>query len=282
MELNFHMGTDLNASNDNLWFTLLFKRPKWFNALADQKEKTVFKGLNVLTKAMMGVLEPLPDELDFIMSAAAEMADAGHDHLGSGRGGWAVRRAWHMLRSRSESTLTSFPWGWKEPNTHVYLFYLGHYFADLKYIHVMRHGLDMAYSANQAQLHNWGPLFNLKAPESSERFPVVSLEYWIRANKRAIETGRHLGRGRFFLLNYDKLCTSPESEIRSLTSFLGLKISRTAFEAVCRLPRKPPSMDRYQKHDLSVFRPESLNEVRQLGFQIHENTMSSGERHGKG
>jgi hypothetical protein len=30
LDLGFYRGTDLNRAHDNLWFTLLFKRPEWY------------------------------------------------------------------------------------------------------------------------------------------------------------------------------------------------------------------------------------------------------------
>lgn len=267
-ELGYFMGSDLNSSNDNLWFTLLFKRPKWFGAVTGGKNDLVLKGLEIFTAAMTGSLTPLPGELDFIMSAAAEMADSGHDHLGAGRGGWAVKRAWNMLRSEGNIDSTYIGWGWKEPNTHIYLNYLNEYFASLRYIYVIRHGLDMAFSDNQAQLFSWGPLFGVRISDLPAMLPAASLEYWIRANKKAIDYGRDMGREKFFLLNFEKLCASPESEIPKLTGFLGLSVTESTIERLSQLPQMPKSVGRYRGHDLKIFSRESLDSVRELGFEI--------------
>ena len=82
------------------------------------------------------------------------------------------------------------PWGWKEPNTHLLLPYLVRRFPDMRYIHVVRHGLDMAFSSNQNQLATWGEQFQIPADLPP---PVRSLRYWIAAQRRARDLGTALG-----------------------------------------------------------------------------------------
>jgi hypothetical protein len=57
-------------------------------------------------------------------------------------------------------------WGWRNPLSHIYLDFLSQYFKNLKYIFIIRNGLDMAYSNNQNQLINWGSFFNVSIPKS--------------------------------------------------------------------------------------------------------------------
>jgi hypothetical protein len=69
-----------------------------------------------------------------------------------------------------------------------YLFILKHiadFFDHPKYIHVIRNGLDMSFSKNQAQLFNWGGLFGIRL-DSSISLPKTSLQFWIKAKKEAI------------------------------------------------------------------------------------------------
>ena len=46
----------------------------------------------------------------------------------------------------------SRPWGWKEPRSVFLLPFFASYFSGLKFLHVVRDGRDMAYSANQNQI----------------------------------------------------------------------------------------------------------------------------------
>ena len=47
-------------------------------------------------------------------------------------------------------------WGWKIPGNFYILKQLAERYPNLKYIHSLRNGLDMAFSKNQNQLNNWG------------------------------------------------------------------------------------------------------------------------------
>jgi hypothetical protein len=50
-------------------------------------------------------------------------------------------------------------WGWKEPNTYIILEKLNEYYPNMKYIHLIRNGLDMAFSENQNQVKLWDLYF---------------------------------------------------------------------------------------------------------------------------
>lgn len=59
----------------------------------------------------------------------------------------------------------------------------------MKYIHVLRHGLDMAFSNNIQQLKNWGLKFNIKlsGEETESQIAVKQLDYWIESTKDIIQ-----------------------------------------------------------------------------------------------
>ena len=267
-ELGFYLGADLNPANDNLWFTLLFKRPRWFSESPDEE---VFKGLRVFEKAMTGGLGSglQRDELRFITSATTGMVFSGHNHKGWGRGLWPIKRAAKMFLSKREvGSSACATWGWKEPNTHVYIRYLNDYFDNLKYIHVMRHGLDMAYSTNQAQLYSWGRLFGVQMPNSIQPLPKASLEYWIKSNTTALALGKRLLGGRFFVVNFDRLCSEPRREVKKLVRFLDMDENNVSMDELCSLPKTPLSAGRYRRCELGIFDKDEIDAVRKLGFTV--------------
>jgi len=155
-------------------------------------------------------------------------------------------------------------WGWKIPGNFLILEYLAEYFDNLKYIHTIRHGLDMAYSTNQNQLHNWGGFFGVDIQNLP--LPKASLQYWIRANQKAMAVGNNLLKERFLLLNFDTLCQHPTQEIQLLANFLGL--ANHDVTALSKIVKIPDSLGRHKKHDLSIFDEEELEEVRNFGFKI--------------
>lgn len=263
--LGFYIGEDLNPAKDNLWFLLLFKRPRWFRRARHDKKK-ILTGLSLLSKAMLHNAVPKWSELKFLARAVFEISIFGHNYQGDGRGLWPFLRAWNMVARQPKMNLNLSRWGWKEPNSHIYLEYLDAYFSNIKYIHTIRHGLDMAFSENQQQLYNWGPIFGLELPKSRLDEPAASLKYWIKSNRRAIEIGEKLGDQKFLVVNFDRLCLSRKSEIEKIVSFLNIELSTENLTALCRIPQRPKSLGRYRAYNISQFDPADLNELENLDF----------------
>jgi hypothetical protein len=267
IDLGFYMGSDLNHANDNLYFTLLFVRRRWLTRNAGKRE-LIFKGLDIFSRAMTGDERPSAGDLGFVNGAIAELLVNGHSHLRDGSGLWPVKRAWHMMRPKKLDYSRYIGWGWKEPNTHIYLEYLNEYFKNLKYVHIMRHGLDMAYSHNQRQLFNWGELYGVEIPSADELLPKAALSYWVRANRKALAIGRQMGDDKFLSVNFDEFCAAPKSGVDRLLDFLGVDVGTDERARLYTLFKLPASSGRYREHDLTVLDSVDIEAVRELGFTV--------------
>lgn len=263
--LGYYIGDDLNPAKDNLWFLLLFKRPRWFR-LARQDSRQIYTGLSLLSKVMLQRFGLRWSELLFLIRAVLEISIFGHNNKGDGRGFWPWVRAWNMVVRPSKKALSSHRWGWKEPNSHIYLDYLAAYYSNLKYIHTIRHGLDMAFSDNQQQLYNWGPFFDLKLPQSKSDEPAASLKFWIKSNRRVFQSGEKLGDQKFLVVNFDRLCLTPKTEIQKIVSFLNIEPDAETMKTLNRIPQKPKSLGRYRTHDIRQFDPADLTALEGMGF----------------
>ena len=276
MDCGYYMGQDLNVSNDNLWFTVLLRRPLWFSSLQNaQKYDEIYQALNIFQRLMLGGATLLrANDWAFINRAEDELSATEQDgRLWTWPRTWLEERRANMMKAEQADLNTFRGWGWKEPNTHVFLPYAVRYFEDIKYIHVIRHGLDMAYSTNHAQLYNWGHLYGVElADYDTARLPRASLLYWYRANARAFENQTILA-DRFLVLNFDQLCASPPSEIKKLLHFLELDDTEVDIDHLVSLPVTPSSTNRYKTQDLSIFTSNDLAVVQQLGFvaEVQEN-----------
>jgi len=257
--LGVHTGDDLNAASDTLWFTLLFKTRRvlqWtdaqFAASVDALRAGLCRG------------SPLGDAL-----RARVLELAGEDRP-SHPVEWLEPRARSLIASAS-SDPHGGRWGWKEPNTHVVINRIWTHLPELRYIHVVRHGLDMAFSRNQNQLRLWGAhVLGTDGPASPER----SLAYWCRTHQRMqrlIADNAH----RMYWLDYDALCRAPAEEAAKLCRFLE-----------CPLPPALPLLDKVRqpgvpRHagvDLRSFPGEDLDYVRSLGYCIVGSHARTGER----
>jgi len=148
----------------------------------------------------------------------------------------------------------------------VLLPHLARHLPGLRNVHLMRNGLDMAYSGNQAQLQNWGRDFGVDVPADPALLPRASLDYWIRANRAAIANGARCLGDRFLLVNYDHLCADPRGAIPPPLRFVGVDPAAVDLDRLASVPRVPASAGRYKSRDLGIFDADQLDAVRLLGF----------------
>jgi hypothetical protein len=249
--LGFHIGGDLNSSLDNLWFTILFKRPEALDGPAEdfRARFTVFQ------KVMCGT-DPLTDAEIRLVRECAANPPSQHDPR------WSLERADSLIRECS-GVRNNGAWGWKEPNTHVILARLGATVPGLRYIHVVRNGLDMAYSWNQNQLQIWGSRF--LGHDSIEVTPRASLQYWVAVHRTVLQTGRKMG-SRFLMVSYDQLCADPLRELPPLLNFLGFEASPGRIADLSALIKPPESIGRFKCHPREELDPADIEFVETMGF----------------
>ena len=256
-----YIGDNLNTSLDNLWFTLLFVHESYFNRPKAELDNIINQSLEIFSHKMEGKLLNLPGSMQLL-------AEAGQDypHTDDYFGSWQ-NFITEITSAKNRQQRDFEVWGWKEPNTHIYIDYLINYFTELRYIHVLRHGLDMAYSNNQNQPRRWGNLLGVKNSDLQEISPQASFEFWYVANQRAIELARVLPPDRFLLVDYDDLCNFPENGVTKILDFLGLPISYEVRQSLFKLP-SAATIGRYRDHDLSWVGEKQRIDLESMGFRI--------------
>jgi hypothetical protein len=259
-QCGFYLGSSLNDALDNLWFTILFQRPSWFDRFPSDEE--IIRSLTLFGKAMTtGLFANISEsETDYIWEIFHELESAAI------RTGADRTTAEQLIASKSTNFANHIGWGWKEPNTHIFLPQIAAAFAGVRYIHVMRNGLDMAFSKNQRQVGNWGDHFGISLANGGEISPSISLDFWIAANRRAIDVGKRLLKDRFHLVNFETLCFRPGDEIDRLVDFLGVPLSRAQFATMKQAPKLPPTIERYRNFDIAQFSQAQMEAVRQFGY----------------
>lgn len=257
----FFVGGTLNHALDNLYFTLLFKRPEWFRQLPSNEDIGV--AVDLFQRAMTIGLESniSPSEKAYINELAIQLKipkyRTGANHL----------IAEEIITSKAPNFDSHVGWGWKEPNTHIFLPQIAKGIEDIRYIHVIRNGLDMAFSKNQQQLLYWGSFMNNGSDIGETSLPSQSLDFWIKANTRAIELGTSLLADKFLVVNYDRLCSNPAVEIPRIIDFLGVELTAKKAHQM-NMMIAPVSVGRYQNHDTKIFTQSQLDAVKKLGFDI--------------
>ncbi|MCU0370244.1 MAG: sulfotransferase [Bacteroidales bacterium] len=262
----FHLGKDLNQSLDNLTYTLLFKRPAWF-IRNYQRTRKMTTGLRIMEKTLLTGDPVSFREKLFVRKAVSDMAKFGHNREKNGSGDWPLRRLPFINNPEKLDPARYKGWGWKEPNSHLMVPVFDGYFKDFRYIHMIRHGLDMAYSSNQQQLYNWAPLFGINVPEALEEVPGASFRYWVEANRKVISFGDRIGIRKFLLVNFDKLCLDPLPGVKEIADFLQLSLPEEMLLKASKLPVMPESAGRYKNHSRDVFNKDDLLFLEEIGFR---------------
>ena len=167
-----------------------------------------------------------------------------------------------LSQPTTDDPLDMARWGWKEPNTHVFLERLVARIPGMRYIHVMRCGLDMAHSSNLHQLRRWGESHLGRPTDTS---PRSALQYWVAVHRRILRTGALMG-SRFLLVNYDRLCAQPAGQLPALVRFLGLDPTDDLLGRLLPMITPPDSIGRHRQHGLHIFDPSDVDYVRSLGF----------------
>ena len=255
MEAGIYMGDNLNNAKDNLTFTCLFKRPEWY---MNSQKKDRIRHLQLFKKIMLGQNLSVGERLLYSKAYFSNWNYTFKNKI--------------KAPFKRKATGDFKGWGWKEPNTHHFLKDLAEVFPNLRYIHVVRNGLDMAFSGNVQQLKNFGLNYDIVFPANKAQMPVAQLDYWIKANDHSIKVGREILGERFYLLRFEELCVNPLPTIKSLLHFLQVSLPEAKIRHLATLPKLPSSSGRYEKADLSIFSDDQLERVKTLGYHLNSKT----------
>ncbi len=265
------LGGDLNDALDNLWFTLLFKE-RGVSALDDA---AFDRRLRLFIAANAGGM-PLDDRQRQELRQLSTIPRP-DEHRPQHDRAWLAARAESAVLAAA-APAHDRPWGWKEPNTHICIDRIAARLPTLKYIHLARNGLDMAYSANCAQLAFWGQAL-LGRPVL--RRPRDALAYWCAVHRRIFSIAREL-KGRFLFLRFEDLCAEPVTEIRRVMEFLEIPVSSQCLREMAAAVRTPPSIGRWRERSLDVFDAQDVAYVGTLGFDIDDGVRGGDEYVGTG
>jgi len=254
----YDIGSKLNGPLDNLWFTILFKRRGWSRAVPDPADVAVSVDLfhRAMTTGLAGNLTD--NESELIHTLASDLVPSG-----SWKCGAQADQVDSLIHSGLQAGGRGQPWGWKEPNTHLFLPQLNERIAGLRYIHVVRDGLDMAFSKNTWQADHWAHHYGL-GRRNGPSDPIQQLRFWRAANRRAIQYGQQHMAGQFMVMDYDAFCTQPDVHWPRLQKFLGQPKDTPIPEGFVA----HTSIGRSQTKDVSIFPDELLADCRMLQQEV--------------
>jgi Sulfotransferase family len=255
MGAGVHIGGNLNTANDSVTATVLFNRPRWAARAAPEDMEVTFHRLR-----------------RFLLRRGVSVGDHAALIAAGLRPGHTegVRRRMRYVRRvyREKGPGSCAFWGWKEPNSHLFLPELATTFPGLRFVYLARHPLDMAFSTNLNQLKNWGERYGVRVGDAPDELARGQLDLWVAATRSARTIGPELLGDRFLCLRFDDLVDQPRSSVDQVVNLVGASVSEADRSRLAELPRRPRSDGRHRDQDLSVFRPDQLDAVAELWGEI--------------
>lgn len=156
----------------------------------------------------------------------------------------AFLRAWTAAQERHLRGHAGGPWGTKNPGTILLMDLLYAVIPEVRFLHVVRDGVEMAYSSNRRQLVLYGDrmLGPAKAGDTRE---MRALYLWAKVNTRAAASGGQYP-GRYAAVRYEDFCEGPGREMRRACTALGLSVDhdRVADRRYSHSPRRITEIQR--------------------------------------
>lgn len=266
IHMGFDMGHTLNHASDNLLFTLMFKRKEWLLKNIDRPE--------ILAPVIKTFVRLSGAETSLTMADVQIIAFTFFDWMrrketveGLGRR-FAYKNFLKVVKNRRKKQSDGALWGFKEPNSWLLLPHLLKAYPDLKYIHTIRHGIDMSLSENQQQLINWSRHLLDEDITASSYTARLSLKYWVQANQSVLNLGQQLPSSQFLVIRFEDLCELPDQTMLRLIEFLNVDISEDTRAGVLSLPEATKCIRKYQDQDLIHYDAEDLDALPGLGYHV--------------
>lgn len=136
--------------------------------------------------------------------------------------------AWQATEVEHRAEFEGAHWGTKNPSMILIIDLLYQLIPSVRVLHVLRDGVEMAFSSNQRQLVLYGD--KVLGPNlSGESDEVRSLRFWQWANSRAAKTGE-AHPGRYARVRYEQFCLDPVGEMQRISAELDLGLDHASVE----------------------------------------------------
>jgi len=259
-KLGFYLG-DLkrDGSEDNLWFWQFFYFPVSDETIVTEYlQKLQHFSLSIFGHPLR-IIKSNCQWILYLSSHEFHESIVRRSHVRS-----IIRDLFKYQRLKGLKTRDFMGWGWKEPVSQMYLEQLSYCFKGMRYIHVLRNGLDMLYSSNETMSREfkiWSSNFDIPVPEDQFSFRRALLQYWVKSNQKNISLAGKLLKSNFLLVRFEDLCHEPYHNILKIASFLGLKRNQLDVDELMQDIKVPRSIDRYKHHASIDFSRTEIKEV---------------------
>lgn len=247
-EMGLFIGSDLPVSVDTVWYAALFG---YRGVLLEDAED--LNAMFSLFFRQMKDPRPLTEAERFRLQEICRLPRHQHDPL-------TVDMWMNSFIEHCQSGGAAERWGWKVPYTFVLIDRLFDWSKDLKYVHIRRNGLDMAFSQNQNQLGKWGPVLLNRNVEIG---PRDSLKFWGAVDRRMAQITKRFP-ARVLTVEFEDLVDHPDRVVAQIADFSEVQMSSDQVARFSETIIKPDSVGRHMFQDLSQFDPEDVDYVKSV------------------
>jgi hypothetical protein len=142
------------------------------------------------------------------------------------------------------------PWGWKQPRSIFFLPFLNETFPDLRFLHVVRDGRDVAFGRQAATVLENAADEILGLGWRFRPRPVALIQVWTIANELAADYGETAMGAAYLRVRFEDLCLDPLGVTAQVAEFAGAgPEAREATTEVARSIGWPRSIGLWRRAD---------------------------------
>ncbi len=160
------------------------------------------------------------------------------------------------------------PWGWKNPRSMWMIPFLARFYPQMRFIHLVRDGRDVALSKNTNLLNKHGRFLLGEAMVEHDRVGS-QLRLWALGNERAARDGERLLGANYLCLSYESLCREPRETLARLYAHLGEEVTPALLDQAEQLVVPPKSIGAWRNSDLRILHEpdrESRAALQRFGY----------------
>ena len=167
------------------------------------------------------------------------------------------------LRLRLFFPVRSIPWGFKNPRTMLILPFLNEMFPNMKFVHVVRDGRDIALGNEFAARNRYRAAF-LEDEENGLSDEEAMILFWGRSNQGSMDYGRQHMPGRYLQMRWEELCSDPVRKTAELLDFASCQTADA--QSIAQVVRKPSSIGRWRSFPERIRRQVQVRGARWLSM----------------
>jgi len=119
-------------------------------------------------------------------------------------------------------------------------------YPDMKFVHIVRSGISMAFSGHRRHVRSYGDIFTHDTDiDGSFWSPELAIKVWSDTNLAAFDYGTKYLKNNYFLVKFENLGSEKISVYKNLVKFLGC--SEDAIPSLTRKAHIPETWKRGRK-----------------------------------